>query len=141
EDEHEPHLARFGQRLVRYRGPGVLDLRAHHMSAVEPLGFVLDEGAALDDLVRAELPGEENRRRWDVVVPDVVVHGLVAPNELTGVGVQRDDGVAPQILARGPGVPRNRIAGADVDSVELRIDRNRIPDGAATVVIEGIAVP
>src|SRR5689334_14478620 len=40
---------------------------------------------------------EENRRRFQIVVPDIVMDGLKIPFQLTGLGVESDQTVAEQV--------------------------------------------
>ena len=46
------------------------------------------------------LPRKEQRRRRDVVVPEVVVHGLEVPHDLAGGGAQDDDRVVVAAFRR-----------------------------------------
>ena len=59
---------------------------------------------------------------------------LVGPYELARVDVERDDRVAVEVRARAARVPRHRVAGAEDDQVELRVDRGCLPHRAAAVV-------
>ena len=46
-------------------------------------------------------PVEEDRRRGDVVVPEIVVNGLKVPDPCAGISAKRHDRVGEQVVARG----------------------------------------
>src|ERR1700730_7526294 len=75
---------------------------------------------------------EEDHRARSVVVPNVVMHLLEVPGVLSGLGLQRDDRGAEQIVsfAHRTVVIRPAIADGKIDKPELRIERRRVPDRA-----------
>ncbi len=48
---------------------------------------------------RVVLPGEESGLRGDIVIPEIVMDDLEAPNKFAGGGFERDYGVGPFIVA------------------------------------------
>src|SRR3954451_18032211 len=82
-----------------------------------------------DELVRA------------VEVPAVVRRGLEGPLDLAAVGVDGEGGAGPLVVAGpDPAVPGARVAGADVEQVELRVVGAAEPGGAAAG-LPGVAGP
>ena len=75
----------------------------------------------------------QHRHLRRVVVDFVVRRELVVPLQLAGVGVERDDAVAVQVVAETlAAVPVGRgIAGAEVDEVRLGVVRAAVPDAGA----------
>ena len=77
----------------------------------------------------------EDERRADVVLPDIVMHELVVPADLSGLQIERDDRVVEQVVAGADfAAPlRHGIAGFQIHQSEIRIDRRRCPQRAAAV--------
>lgn len=75
----------------------------------------------------------KNERRAEIGFPDVVMDDLVMPFQLTGLDVERDDGVGKEIVACAQLAAelRNGIADAEVCEAQLRIDRRGHPHAAA----------
>ncbi len=88
-----------------------------------------------DDVVHvaADLAVVDERRLRDVVRPLVAGDQLPPPLELPGLQVDRDQRVGARVRARAERreVERRRRAGAEVERVRRRVDRDRRPDGAA----------
>ena len=59
---------------------------------------VLTQDRDRGNLHSSFLDVDQNRSRFQVVVKEVVVHGLEVPHQFAGVGIQRDDSVAEEIL-------------------------------------------
>ena len=71
----------------------------------------------------SELGVDQHRHFGGVPVVRVVRRRLEAPGQRAGVGIERDDGAGPAVVA-GPHLAvehRGRVAGADVEQIELRI--------------------
>ena len=67
-----------------------------------------------------------------VIVPLVVRRHLIDPLRHAGIGIAGEDGHGPAVVTRAlDGVPGRGVARAVVDQVELRIDRDPAPGGAA----------
>ena len=66
----------------------------------------------------------EERLRRDVVVPDVVVHGLEAPDELAGRSAQREHGAAELVHLAVVAAPvvEHRVAGRDEHEAARLVD-------------------
>ncbi len=79
------------------------------------------------------------------VVPAFARRGLVVPDVLAGVGLQRHDRRQEQIVAAAgaakPLVPRRSVAHADVEQVELGVIGHRVPHGAAAAKGPPLALP
>ena len=89
---------------------------------------------------------EERGRRRDVVVPEVVVHGLEVPRDLAGRGAQRDDRVGEAVVAGSqPAVVVGaRAAGRHEHQVAPRIRddaRPRVGAARARVVRQRVERP
>ena len=78
-------------------------------------------------------------------VPRLARRRLVVPHVLAGVRLERDDRAQEQVVAAAGAavllIPRRAVAGADVEQVELRVVRHRIPDRAAAAELPPFAVP
>src|SRR6266404_5614219 len=131
-------------RLLRHRP--LLD--ASQRFAVGAVENVNPAGAAGFGDSLAGLPidyrVEKDDRAGRVVIPDVVMHLLEVPGIFSGLGLQRDDRSAEQIVsfAHRPVIIRPAIADRKVDEPELRIERRSIPDRcAAAAVMVGAGRP
>ncbi len=78
-------------------------------------------------------------------VPRLARRRLVVPHVLAGVRLERDDRAQEQVVAAARAavllIPRRAVAGADVQQIELRVVRHRIPDRAAAAELPPFAVP
>ena len=76
------------------------------------------------DSRRAAPQREQHRLRWNVIVPQVVMHDLKPPDEPAGGRAQRHDGVGPAVVARARAavVVGARAAHGDEHQVARRID-------------------
>ena len=79
-------------------------------------------------------PVEQDRWRRDVVVPEIVMHGLEVPDALAGVGAQRHDGIGEQVVAEALAavVVRARAARRDEDEIAGGIGDDHRPDIGGT---------
>ena len=117
-------------RLLRHRT--LLDadqrLAVGAVEDVDPAGTA-SLGDALARLAVDHRVEQDDRARR-IVVPDVVVHLLVVPGIGAGLGVDREDRGAEQIVAfaHRSVVIRPAIADGKVDEAELRIERRGVPD-------------
>src|SRR5690606_5808849 len=89
------------QRLAR----GALE--QEHMSRLRA------DGDCRDARTSFALEWEQQRRRSNVIVPEVVMHGLEMPHDLTARSVQRDNRIRVLVaaLAQAAEVVRARAAG------------------------------
>ncbi|KJR42076.1 type III effector NopBD [Candidatus Magnetoovum chiemensis] len=91
-------------------------------------------------------PGEGGLRR-QVVIPDIMVHGLERPHQLAGFDAQRDDGVGMRVVTGPLAAPEVRTRRRRRQKQESRrvVDRHRRPDiGRArdgSVMIERVPAP
>ncbi len=115
----------FTYGLPLRNSPVVAIEHVHHAVAVGPQ----------HDLARLALPLDvgEHRHLRRVVVQLVVRRELVVPLQLAGVGVERDDAVAVEVVAKPRrAVPvRRRVAGAEEHEVRLGIVGARVPHADA----------
>ena len=89
---------------------------------------------SLQHRVLAVRQRDQRRRRGIVVVPQIVMHGLEVPDEFSGRGAQRHDGIGIAVVAepRDAVVVDRRAAGGQEHQVALRIRGNDGPGvGAA----------
>ena len=124
------HLA-LAVGLGRHRGldDGMHGLAGLAVQDIEPTVLVgLREGLdrlAVDDHV------EQDRLLAVVVVPDVVVHLLVVPGELSRLEIQRDDRVGEQVGAGPLRAVAEGVPDRGVEQAELGVDGRRLPDAPA----------
>ena len=115
----------FTYGLPLRNSPVVAVEHVHHAVAVRPQHH----------LARTALPLDvgEHRHLRGVVVQLVVRRELVVPLQLAGVGVERDDAVAVQVVAEPrAAVPvGRRIAGAEEHEVRLGVVGAGVPDAGA----------
>src|SRR6185437_3111905 len=87
---------------------------------------------------------DKSRSGRQIVVPEVVVDGLEIPLQLSGVGVDGDDGIAEEIIAGTIAtiVIGRRAAHGHEESIGLWIDSHiPAPDVSARAVFQAIAEP
>ncbi len=70
---------------------------------------------------------EQDRAVRQVGVPQVVMDRLIGPLERTGVDVERDDRVRPEVGSGAARVPRHRVTGPEDHEAVLRVDRRGSP--------------
>ena len=85
----------------------------------------------------------QDRGRRGVVVPDVVVDQLVVPAPFPGLGVQRDDARAEQVVAgvMTAVVVDGGAVGDDVDEPELGVGGHRGPRRHVAGPLPGVVLP
>ena len=89
----------------------------------------------------------QRRLRRQVVIPDVVMHGLECPHELAGLDAQRDHRIGVLVVARPLAAPkvRRRRGCRQENQPARRVDRHRRPDigvtGFDTVALERLEGP
>ena len=85
----------------------------------------------------------QHRRRGQVVVPQIVVHGLEVPHPLAGGGAQRDDRVREQVGAGAIGAVevRARRAHRQEDEPALEIGGDRRPHVGGAGVAPAVVLP
>ncbi len=84
---------------------------------------------------------EEQRRRGDIVIPKIVMHGLEMPDAFAGIGAQCDNGIGEQVVAEplATVVIGTGAAGGDENEIAGGIDCNDGP-GVGGAGVCGAAV-
>src|SRR5690606_12232002 len=87
--------------------------------------------------------GQELRRGREVVVPEIVMHGLEVPEPLARAHVERDETVAEQIRADAirAVIVVGRRAERDIDDAALDVERHLAPRVDAADVEPGVLRP
>src|SRR6202012_3304682 len=95
------------------------------------------------DLFAVHFAVHEDGRARGVVVPHVVVDHLIAPFDLAGFGVHRDDRRGPLVVARAFGavVVRRGVGGREEQGPGFRVDGRRVPDAGAAVLVGAVLRP
>src|SRR5690606_5488850 len=86
----------------------------------------------LRDDVDASAVSFDRQKLWglrQVVVPEIVMHQLLVPEPLAGAGVQRDERIAEQVVARTIAAEEvvARAAERDEDDAVLLVDGHLAP--------------
>jgi hypothetical protein len=81
-------------------------------------------------LLAADRRVEQHDRTCRVIIPDVVMHLLKVPDVFAGLGVQRNDRGAEQIVARARRavIVGTAITDREVNEPQLRVEGRRVPD-------------
>src|ERR1019366_8265026 len=86
---------------------------------------------------------DQQRRRGEVAVPDIVADSLEVPDTLAGIGMERQQGIGEEVVARAVGAVEiaGGGSGGDVEDSALRVDRHAGPVVGGAGVGPGILGP